>query len=80
MKQGKPGEVYNVCSGKTVSIGEIADRLKLKIKIRKAWRQNDPPVVCGDNRKIKQLGWQPQISLDQSLKDTLGYWKKHDRH
>ena len=78
MTKGSPGEVYNVCSGKTVSIGEIAARLKLKIKIRKAWRQNDPLVVYGNNAKLKRLGWQPQISLDQSLKDTLEYWIKHD--
>ena len=77
MTKGKPGKVYNVCSGKTVSIGAIAARLKLKIKIRRAWRQNDPDIVYGNNSKILRLGWQPQISLDQSLKDTLKYWKKH---
>src|SRR3989338_1729326 len=83
MKQGKPGKTYNVCSGKAVSIGQIAARLavlagvKLKIKSRNVLRQNNHLVVRGDNHKIKQLDWQPKISLDQSLKDTLNYWRKH---
>ena len=76
IQNGKLGEVYKVCSGKTVGIGDIAAHLKLKTKVRQSWRQNDPQVICGDNRKLKRLGWQPQISLDQSLKDTLNYWHK----
>ena len=83
MKKGKPSEVYNVCSGKTVSIGQVAARLaalagtKLKVKTKRTWRQNDPQIVCGNNQKLTRLGWQPQISLDQSLKDTLEHWIKH---
>ncbi len=76
MQKRKPDEVYNVCSGKTVSIGAIAAHLKLKTKVRRAWRQNDPPIVCGNNQKLTRLGWQPEISLDQSLKDTLNFWRR----
>lgn len=83
MKSGKPGEVYNVCSGKTVSIGDIAGRLislsgrKITIKTRLSWRRNDPQVIQGDNSKLTRLTrWHPQISLAQSLKDTLDYWHK----
>jgi GDP-4-dehydro-6-deoxy-D-mannose reductase len=81
MQTGQVGEVYNVCSGQTVSLTEIVNRLavligsKLTLKTKTVWRQNDPPVVCGDNRKLTHLGWQPQISLDQSLTDTLNYWR-----
>lgn len=82
MQKGKPGEVYNVCSGKTVSIGNIARRLirlsgrKITIKTKSSWRRHDPSIVCGNNTKLKHLGWLPQISLDQSLKDTLDYWHR----
>lgn len=83
MRKGKPGEVYNVCSGTTVSIGTIARRLirlsgrKIVIKKKSSWRRNDPPVVYGDHSKLTRASaWQPQIPLDQSLKDTLNYWRK----
>lgn len=84
IKQGKAGEVYNVCSGKTVSIGNIAAKLiklsgrKIIIKQRSAWRKNDPDIICGNRTKITRLaGWLPKIGLDQSLKDTLNYWQNH---
>jgi GDP-4-dehydro-6-deoxy-D-mannose reductase len=83
MKQGKRDETYNVCSGKTVSVGEIADRLikisgkNIKLKSKTLWRKNDPKTIGGDHTKLtKATGWQPQISLDQSLKETLNYWRK----
>lgn len=85
IKKGKPGEVYNVCSGKTVSIGDVASRLihlsrrKIVIKQKFSWRQNDPPVIIGNNAKLRALNWRPEISLDQSLQDTLNYWKKECR-
>ena len=82
MAKGRPGEAYNVCSGKTVTIADIARRLirlsgrKIKIKTKSAWRRHDPGSVCGNNTKLKHLGWQPQFSLDYSLQDTLNYWIK----
>lgn len=85
MTKGKPDEVYNVCSGVSINISEIASRLihlsgrKITIKTRLSWRQNDPQIIRGDHTKLSRLDWQPQITLDQSLKDTLNYWKKECR-
>lgn len=83
MNQGKPGKTYNVCSGKTVSIADVADRLikisnqKIAIKQKSSWRKNDPDIIRGNHSKLtKTTGWQPEISLDQSLKATLDYWHK----
>ncbi len=78
MKKGKPGEVYNVCSGKTISIGDIIDKLisfsgkKVPVTQKSSWRQNDPKFICGDRSKLAQTtGWQPEIDIDTSLKDVL---------
>jgi len=81
--KGKPGEIYNVCSGSSVSAKEILDQL-LKLANRQIntepnpelMRPSDNPKIYGDNSKLKQTtGWQPQISLAQTLKETLGYWR-----
>lgn len=83
MQKGKPGEAYNVCSGKADSIKEIIDifqelsRKKFKVKEKKQWRRNDPLVIRGDNQKIKKaVGWASEIELKESIKDTLDYWRK----
>ncbi|MDZ4229285.1 MAG: hypothetical protein U1C50_03465, partial [Patescibacteria group bacterium] len=76
-------EVYNVCSGKAVSIGAIAEQLvklsgrKILIKKKSSWRKNDPSIICGNHSKLTEAtSWQPEISLTQRLKDTLKYWRK----
>jgi len=84
MQKGKSGEVYNVCSGKAVSLSEILDIL-LSFSSQKIETQVDPqklrkadiPVLLGDNQKIKQeTSWEPQILLKQSLTDLLNYWRQ----
>lgn len=83
MQKGRAGEAYNVCSGRSYSIKEIWEKLQqlakkpFKIKEKLKWRKNDPDMVIGNNQKIrKAVGWEPEITLDQSLKDTLNYWRQ----
>jgi GDP-4-dehydro-6-deoxy-D-mannose reductase len=61
MKKGKKGEVYNVCSGKLISLKEILDILlsfsseKIKVKVEpQKKRKIDIPCLLGDSRKIKK--------------------------
>ncbi len=82
--KGSPGEVYNICSGQPVSGQQILDQL---LKLTKAdiktqpdpnlMRPSDTPVLYGDNTKLKEsTGWKPQISLKQTLADTLEFWRQ----
>ncbi len=37
-------------------------------------------VYLCDSRRFRRLtGWQPQISLDRTLRDTLEYWRRSER-
>ena len=38
-------------------------------------RKNDIPEIKSDISKMKQLGWEPKISLDEGLKRTLNWHK-----
>jgi GDP-4-dehydro-6-deoxy-D-mannose reductase len=83
LKKCKPGEAYNICSGKGYKIKEVLEILlgfsKKKIKImqeRSRFRPSDAPVLIGDNTKFcGQAGWKPKISLERSLEDILNYWR-----
>lgn len=82
MQKGQAGEAYNVCSGRSYSIKEILEKLQqlaekpFKIKEKLKWRKNDLDMVIGNNQKIrKAVGWEPEIELDTSLKETLDYWR-----
>jgi nucleoside-diphosphate-sugar epimerase len=40
-------------------------------------RHREPSKLWGDNRKIRlDLGWEPTISLRQSLEDVLEWWRR----
>ncbi|HXO22643.1 MAG TPA: GDP-mannose 4,6-dehydratase [Thermoanaerobaculia bacterium] len=75
-EKGRPGEVYNLASGNAPSIGEALDRLMaisgVKAKVEpdpERMRPVDLPLLQGDNRRLRALGWQPRRTLDDALAD-----------
>lgn len=84
LDKGISGEVYNLCSGKAHSIGEMLNILlqmaKKDIVVKqepKRMRPSDIPLQVGSFEKFhKQTGWMPTISLVQILKDLLNYWRQ----
>jgi len=78
-ERGRPGETYNVCSGRPVSVESVLGMLaeaagrSPRIEMDAArLRANDPAVVFGDNAKIRQAtGWTASIPLTESLRDMI---------
>ena len=84
INKGKPGEVYNLGSGKVVAIKQIlkyllqmTNKSGIKIKVlNKKTRTKDNPTLIGDYKKIKKhTGWEPKIPLADTLQATLDYWR-----
>lgn len=84
MEKGGGAEIYNICSGKSVSGQEILDTLvsmaKCKITVEadpSKMRPSDIPELYGDHSKLTAAtGWKPQIELKQTLNEVLNYWRK----
>ncbi len=85
LQKCEPGEVYNICSGKNWTIQEVLDKLlaksEVEIKIESdpaRLRPSDVPVLLGDNTKFQNAtGWRPEIPFEQTLQDTLDYWREN---
>lgn len=83
MRQGMPGGPYNVCAGKAVSVRWLVEtlvsRAKVPIRITQdpaKLRPNDIPLVLGSHERLsKDTGWRPEIPFDQTLADTVDYWR-----
>jgi len=83
MAKGRKGEVYNAGSGIAHSMQEILDRLvalsRVQVEVRqKAQRPRgiETPALRADCTRLRtETGWQPSYSLDQTLQDTLDYWR-----
>lgn len=84
VRQGKSGETYNVGSGTAYPIEEILDKIieisgqKIKVEVEKErLRPIDVPLIVADITKItEQTDWKQKISLEQTLKDTIEYWRE----
>lgn len=76
--EGRPGEVYNVCSGQARTCAEwIAGMIKtarVDVQLAQAPRTGDDPVpvYLGDNTKLRtELGWQPTHTADGALQELI---------
>ncbi len=84
LERGIPGEVYNICSGKALSIRELLETLLSLSTVNGIHVQSDPermrpsdvPRLLGDCSKFRRAtGWDPEIALDNTLEDLLNYWR-----
>ncbi len=77
--KGQRGEVYNICSGHSVAMREILDKMiassgtKVDVVVDSSrFKTNDIDDIFGDNAKIKMAtGWHPAISIGQSIKNLM---------
>jgi GDP-4-dehydro-6-deoxy-D-mannose reductase len=83
MEKGQKGDVYNIGSGKSINMKVMLDILlslsKIKIEIeqdQEKMRPIETPNIYGDCAKLNALTeWVPEIPIEQTLKDTLDYWR-----
>ena len=79
LTEGTPGEIYNICSGTEIALSDIIDQIadivgvKVSTKVNPEYvRPNDNRVVVGSHEKITtELGWQPVIKWEQTLRDMV---------
>jgi len=73
-QRGQPAEAYNVAGGNPTRIADLVPVLVAAMGLRNvpvtytgtSWR-GDIPVMVGDIRKLKNLGFTPRISLEQGI-------------
>jgi GDP-4-dehydro-6-deoxy-D-mannose reductase len=83
LERCEPGDVYNIGSGRAWRIADVADMLigmaKVPIEIRPdpaRMRPSDVLVLQADTTKFRETtGWEPSIPFEQTLWDTLEYWR-----
>lgn len=87
VKDGKRGETYNVGRGHAVAIQEILDRIvalsdkDIEVRVDESkLRPVDVPIIEPDINKIREtVGWEPEIELETTLKETLEYWRRETK-
>jgi GDP-4-dehydro-6-deoxy-D-mannose reductase len=78
LERGRSGTIYNVCSGRAVSVNEVLRALitiaGVAVEIRQdpeRMRPSDVPLLVGDASRLRaETGWAPERSLQATLRDV----------
>jgi len=84
-RQESKYEIYNVGSGKGISIANLVKKIikvsgqqDLEIK----YDTSKPTIktnICLDSKKARtDFGWKPEISLDEGIKRTIKWYKENE--
>jgi GDP-4-dehydro-6-deoxy-D-mannose reductase len=84
LNRGTPGQVYNVCSGRALSIGQLVEtfvsRARVKVEVVQdpaLFRPADAPVMVGSHQRLTaDTGWRPDLPLTRTIDDLLAYWRQ----
>ena len=84
MEKGMPGDVYNIASGKPISIQKLLDMLlqysAVKIDVRTdpaRMMPIDVPIILGDASLLTAAtGWEPTINFEDTVLDVLNDCRK----
>ncbi len=81
--QGRPGEAYNICSGTGTRVSSllsmVIDAARAPIPVhrdRERYRALDDPITVGDRSRLSALGWEPRRPIEQTVVDTLEFWRQ----
>ncbi|MCY4437121.1 MAG: GDP-mannose 4,6-dehydratase [Chloroflexi bacterium] len=83
LEKGTPGAVYTIGSGAARSIDEMLQIMlgltQVEVRVETdptLLRPGDLPILQADPRAFQeQTGWRTTIPLEQTLLDTLDYWR-----
>lgn len=82
------GDVFNVSSGVPRSVASVLNLLLSESRVPMTvrpdpdrQRPSDAPIIAGDaSRMSERTGWVPLIPFEQSIRDTLDYWREVVQH
>lgn len=84
LQKGRPGEAYNICSGRAYTVRDIvrilAEGAGVNVRLQslaELQRSVDIPILVGSWEKIFQdTGWRPEIPFERTLQEILLWWKE----
>ncbi|MET1160013.1 MAG: dTDP-glucose 4,6-dehydratase [Thermoprotei archaeon] len=83
LEKGSDGEIYNICGHMFASVKEIVTRILKIMNMPENFVIYAKPRPGEDRRyamkcdKVRDLGWKPQITLDQGLRITIDWYLKN---
>ena len=75
----------NIGSGHAISVGSIADKIVSRlgapqlVEFKTSGRaENTAPLIVADTTRLfGELGWQPAVSLEDGIDQSISWWRQH---
>lgn len=83
VEHGDPSRAYVAGTGRSLAIRDLVDIVVAEARIPvevtsdpSRIREGEQPDLYAEPRALKELGWTPRIPVEQSIRDTLDYWRQ----
>ncbi|MBC8287926.1 MAG: NAD-dependent epimerase/dehydratase family protein [Nitrospinae bacterium] len=78
------GKIFNVSSGRMVSLKQIVKQIgklhkNTKVKFLMDKKNSEISYCCDSSRFSKKYGWRPRVSLSKGIERTLSYFRRRKR-
>lgn len=77
--------IYNISSGSPATIRQLLETIGILMGRSdllefgtQPYRRWEPPFICGDNRRLRELGWDSAYPLGEGLKRTIKWWTEEN--
>jgi len=84
LKEGKPGETYNIGSGLELDVEQVATLLLEEFDLDISYKTYVPDRPGHDRRYLldsskirRELGWEPRIDFAQGFHETVAWYRAH---
>ncbi len=82
LEDGRPNEIYNICSGQAYTCRQIVEAIAtefgLRVQLREQATESDGQIQAlrGDNRKLREeLHWEPTHSVQDAVRDLVASYR-----
>lgn len=81
---GRAQGAFNVGSGRPIRIRDLAKIVERQVGRHDLLRvgdlpdpEDEPPFICANNARLREnVEWEPALSLEQGIADTITWWAK----
>jgi UDP-glucose 4-epimerase len=78
-ERGARGAIYNVGSGRDVSVNRLVELLGARRAVHIPKRPGEPDCTLADTSRIRRdIGWEPEVSIERGvgiMLENIGHWR-----